>query len=88
MKTRLSQYLLPDMELLQKMFPKMLAMQNAKRAHNHFFLKIVRKTESPILISQLPKNAAEKFFADFVSSLQKILVFPSVFYIGFLVLHL
>ena len=35
--------LLPDIELLKKMFPTILDMKNANRAQKNFFQKIVRK---------------------------------------------
>ena len=41
-KTRLSQDLLPEIELLKKLFPKLLDMKNANL---HIFFKVVRKIE-------------------------------------------
>ena len=51
-KTRLSEGLLPDMKLIEKMFPIILDMKNANRAES--FSRMVRKIESPTLISLPP----------------------------------
>ena len=37
MKTKLSQGLLPDMELLEKVFPTILGMENTNKEQNLFF---------------------------------------------------
>ena len=43
MKTRLSQDLHQDMELLKKMFSKMLKMKNANKVQKKKFFKIAQK---------------------------------------------
>ena len=46
MKTKLSQGLLLDMELLKKMFPSILDIQNANnKVQKHFCFKVIQKIE-------------------------------------------
>ena len=48
-KTRLTQGLLPDLELFKKMFPSILDINNANKKQKKIFFKIIGKIEWPIL---------------------------------------